>query len=329
MNKVLLLIPALLTYSIGNSQINDQPVLLNSKFIDGGRFYLKIATTSGDTLLGYGDTGGGFTAVFPAAIDKAKLNSSVKTISDGNMEHSYIKFGDLVSDKKIPPIEIPFSFPIKESIFLIPDNKMLEEGQNLLKTIPQDIFLGQFFFLGKAWTFDYLNEKIYVNTPVIKTKANEKNIQYLGLKKDSAGNKLFGHPSIKIIVDGDTLDMLFDTGASFILTDSGKTKLNTEKESLAGSFIARSVYDKWISRHPDWKIFSKSDMGTNIIEVPEIKIGQYIAGPVLFSVRPDEAWSEWMIKSMDKVVKGAVGGSALKFFKVKADYNNELIEFTR
>ena len=206
---------------------------------------------------------------------------------------------------------------------------MLDEEQNLLNSIPQDIFLGQYFFLGKAWTFDYPNEKIFVHTPIIKTKDGEKNIQFLGLKKDKDGNKLFGHTSIKMIIDGDTLDMLFDTGASFILTDSGKIRLNTESKSLAGSFIAKSVYDKWVYRHPDWKIFKASDMGTNIIEVPEIKIGQYLVGPVLFSVRPDEVWSEWMIKSMDKIVKGALGGSALKFFKVRVDYNNELIEFSR
>lgn len=66
-----------------------------------------------------------------------------------------------------------------------------------------------------------------------------------------------------------------------------------------------------------------------MIEVPEVQVGNLKVGPVWFSKRPDEAWSKGMIGSMDKVVKGAVGGSLLQYFSVTIDYPAELIQFKK
>lgn len=63
--------------------------------------------------------------------------------------------------------------------------------------------------------------------------------------------------------------------------------------------------------------------------MPSVGIGGYVVGPVLFARRPDEAWSQGMIHSMDRVVRGAIGGSALKYFKVTIDYNSGLIRFEK
>ena len=328
MKKLMVLLGFLNWGLNGISQNRPKPILLPSHFIDGARFYIKIATTNSDTLLAFGDTGGGFTAIFPDAVAKAGLNDILKTINLGNRSIQYIRFDDLVGDNSIPHMEPTSYLPITESVFLAPDMEMLgDEGSAMLQAVQQDIFLGQHFFMGKAWTFDYLQQKIWVNTPIEKNDLKNKNIQSIGFKNDENGKKLYGHPSMKVLIDGDTLDMLFDTGASFFLSDSGKIRMNTTKSSLAGSFIAKSVYNKWISKHPTWKIFKSTDTNADVIEVPEITIGNYTAGPVLFSVRPDEAWSKNMITSMDKVVKGAIGGSALKYFTVKIDYNNDLIQF--
>jgi hypothetical protein len=59
-----------------------------------------------------------------------------------------------------------------------------------------------------------------------------------------------------------------------------------------------------------------------LINIKEIEVG-----PVLFSNQPDENWSRNMIHSMDKVVKGAIGDSGLKYLKVSIDYNSEMIKF--
>mgnify|MGYP001552755569 FL=1 len=71
------------------------------------------------------------------------------------------------------------------------------------------------------------------------------------------------------------------------------------------------------------------DQRADVIAVPQVVIGVDTVGPVLFAERDDERWSQGMIQSMDKVVKGAIGGSALQYLKVTADYNSELIKFER
>jgi hypothetical protein len=112
-----------------------------------------------------------------------------------------------------------------------------------------------------------------------------------------------------------------------VLSENGKKEMNSDKQTIGASFIAASVFDQWRKRHPNWKFYPKADISRDVIEVPTIKIGGIEVGPVLFSKRPDENWSKNMIRSMDKVVKGAIGGSALKYLKVTIDYNSELIKF--
>ena len=129
-------------------------------------------------------------------------------------------------------------------------------------------------------------------------------------------------------LDGQIIDVLFDTGASFLLGDNAKTEFGVIKKSAGGSFIAKSIFDKWHQQHPDWRIIEKGEItGADMIEVPLVKVGNLTSGPVWFAKRPDEAWSRGMIGSMDKVVKGAIGGSFLQYFKIQIDYNTERIKF--
>ncbi len=311
---------------------NTLPTMLPSLFMEGARFYLKIATTSGDTVLAFGDTGGGISMILQETIDKLKLQSCVKTgLIKGIMPMKYIRFGDVVRDGCIPPpvqasqlILRRLTGRVNEPYFIVP--KEDEELKLMKKVMPFEIFLAQHFFMGKAWTIDYIKQQIWVNTPL---KSADAGVQPLGFKKDAAGKKLFGHPSMTIEVDGILIDVLFDSGATMVLSEDGKKALGTDKKTIAGSFIAASVFDKWRKSHPEWKYYPKADLNNDVIEVPNVKLGSYTAGPVLFAKRPDAAWSEGMIGSMDKVVKGAIGGSALRYFKVMIDYNSELIKFER
>jgi predicted aspartyl protease len=104
------------------------------------------------------------------------------------------------------------------------------------KFVGYEIFLGQFFFINDAWTFNYKTGKMSVNTPISK-KLFDENIQVLGFKKDMLGNKRFGHQSMKLVIDGKIIDFLFDTGAAFLLSDSGKTKLGLDTKAPAGCKI--------------------------------------------------------------------------------------------
>ena len=305
-------------------------------FVDGERFYFKLPITGNDTLLAFGDTGGGISFLAPRAKNKGDIKSNLRTgIVNGMLPIEYILYQDMVKDTNFPIpnpnsrfiIRNPFKRVVGPLLMIPPMDDEIKFG---LEAQPEmDVFLGQTFFMGHAWTIDYPNEEIMVNTPLDDSLINHLNIQRLGFKKNANQEKLNGHPSMTIEIDGDTIDVLFDTGATLVLSEIGKKQFKTDKKTMAGSFIAASLFEKWRNKHPDWKCYPKADFAGDIIEVPIVKISGYEVGPVLFAVRRDEVWSKGMVASMDKVVKGAIGGTALKYFKITIDYNSELIRFER
>ncbi len=323
-------------YFANENRIEKSAILLQSQFIEGERFYLKMAVVGGDTILAYCDTGGGISMLFPNYSENQKVNSKIKLgIFKGLMPMKYILFNDLVVDYSFPK-----PFPLRKRILRNPIN-MVKSPYLLIPPLDKElkmaidaqpeigVFLGQDFFMNKSWTIDYIKKNIWVNTPLNKTEIELANVQRIGFKKNKNQENIFGHPSMIIVVDGDTIDVLFDTGATSILTEKGKKYFETTKKTLGSSFIAASIFQKWRDKHPEWKYYPKAELLGDMIEVPKIKIGGHEVGPVLFSQRPDEVWSEGMIATMDKAVKGAIGGSSLKHFRVTIDYNSELIRFER
>ncbi|MEO6834277.1 MAG: hypothetical protein ABI378_16240, partial [Chitinophagaceae bacterium] len=305
----------------------NKPFLVPSAFVNNGSFYIKLALKSGDTILAFGDSGGGLCMMPEPSIEQLHLQSKVHTgLVKGVMPMSYILFSDLVGDDNFPQPNPLRSFVIRNPFirvsapyFIIPP--MNDEVKLIRKIMPEmSVFLGQGFFMNKAWTIDYPQQKIWVNTPLQDGKINNPEVQKIGLKKNANGETIFGHASIKIEIDEEVIDVLFDTGASIILSDEGRKELHTQAKLIAGSFIAASVFNKWRIKHPDWRYFPNAEKGADVIEVPIIKIGTQEVGPVLFAKRRDEMWSVDMIGTMDKVVKGAIGGSALKYLCVTIDY---------
>ena len=119
-----------------------------------------------------------------------------------------------------------------------------------------------------------------------------------------------------------TFEMLLDTGASTKLTDSALRELaDGRPASRATSFIVKTVFDKWCSDHPDWRVIDKAERGTEepMVEAKGLSVGGHTIDTVWFTRRPDKNFhvmSEWM----DKPIVGALGGSALRHFRVTVDY---------
>ncbi|MEO7446228.1 MAG: hypothetical protein ABIT96_05070, partial [Ferruginibacter sp.] len=290
------------------------PVYLPS-LLKEGRFFLKIPTLTRDTLLGFCDTGGGYTAIYYSTIQKINLQSKISQVIIKGGKTNFIYAKDLIDSNIIPYPAIGnyYKSAIKDAFFEIPDTT---EQMDLFTTyVPHDVFLGQFFFIKNSWTFDYLSGKLFYNTPLNYNTPGE-NIQSLGFKKDRQGNKRFGHASMQVVVDGEIINVLFDTGATLLLGENSEPVFG-DKKATGGSFIAKSIFDTWHKQHPDWRVIEKAEItGADLIEVPLVRVGNLSAGPVWFAKRPDEVWSKGMIGTMDKVVKGAIGGSFLQYFKV-------------
>ena len=86
---------------------------------------------------------------------------------------------------------------------------------------------------------------------------------------------------IQITVDGEPLDVLFDTGATTRLTPEAVGALGKGTASQrATSFMKAAVFDRWRSRHPEWKVVPKAEerTGADMIQVPEI----VVAGQTVF-----------------------------------------------
>jgi len=63
-----------------------------------------------------------------------------------------------------------------------------------------------------------------------------------------------------------------------------------------------------------------------MIQVPRVTIGKHTVGPVWFTRRDDENFTQFMSQWMDKEVAGAIGGSALKHFRtILIDYQKDLL----
>lgn len=320
-----------------NEKNGAAPVKLAARFIDAERFCLELPAIGGGTLSAYCDTGGGQSIIMPKLRDTGRLEPKLKWgLLLGIMPIHYLPCSDLISDPGLPkpyplralPLRRPLQRVTQPYFLVLPSDD--PEIQMISSFMPDlDVFLAQDFFMNRSWTFDYLQQEIWLNTPLPASDVPRENVQKLGLKKNARGDKLFGHPSLTIEVDGQTIDVLFDTGATICLTEEGQRQLETDKKTLGGSFIAASVFKRWREKHPEWRFCAGADVYGDLIEVPRLKIGGHEVGPAWFAERRDESWSEGMIRSMDKVVQGALGGSAMKYLKVTIDYNSERIGFEK
>ncbi len=107
-----------------------------------------------------------------------------------------------------------------------------------------------------------------------------------------------------------------DDGGTLKLIDEGGPAIR------ATSLISTSIFDQWKKDHPDWRVVPNAEEGSGepMIEVPEVTIAAYTVGPVWFTRRPDNNFSEHFSNWTDKPVVGAIGGSILKGFRVVLDY---------
>src|SRR5262249_54140743 len=74
--------------------------------------------------------------------------------------------------------------------------------------------LGQERFAGRVWTFDYPGRRLLLRAPGDLPKHKEPQRVRLGFKADDAGKRLLNFPRLQVEIDGEQLDLLFDTGAT-------------------------------------------------------------------------------------------------------------------
>jgi hypothetical protein len=192
--------------------------------------------------------------------------------------------------------------------------------------------LGQQWFAGRVWTFDYPNQRLLWRAADDLPRHDPKHEVKLGFKSDAAGKRLRNFARIPIEVDGETIDFVLDTGATNVLSDAVLKVIGDGRPAdRATSFLTTSVFEKWRKRHPDWRVLEniKTLTGTAMIEVPQINLGGFSVGPVWFTVKPDDAYYEFMARFTDKPTEGALGGSALHYLRMTVDWPKAIAIFER
>ena len=264
----------------------------------------------GQELRFFTDTGGGFNAISRATAER--LGLAIETVEADGRPMPLVPFPDFDEGQGLPAAPAHFM----QGRLAVVDPQQFP--------MPGDGFLGGRWFADGIWSFDYPAGRLErLAQAVVPAGAGEP--VPLGFQVNAAGQRTMHFPSMDIRVDGETLPVLLDTGATATLGDTAAPVFKLPAGTAVGiSFIEREVFDRWVARHPDWRVVAGGDrLGPNafrLIEVPSIEIAGHAVGPVWFAERPPGAFQKYMASMMDRPTWGAIGGSGLKYFHMVVDY---------
>jgi len=282
--------------------------------VENHRWFLQTRTRDGAPLRLYLDSAGGM-FITKAAAERLRLPVNHIKGEDGEMD--VVRFPAL-DNPSIPRPKPDDAFPV-------------------FATTPfpgTDGMFGAPWFAGHVFTFDYPGARLTLREPGDLPTVPPEHRIFVAFQRGAKGEIVSPYGRIQMIVDGKTIDMLFDTGATFDLTDRAVQALGGAARQRAGSFITESVFRGWRSGHPGWRVIDGADGCTEgkpapMIEVPEVTVGGYRVGPVWFSQRPDKNFHEWMVQWMDGPTEGALGGSAFHSLRVTVDWTAGVAAFER
>ena len=272
------------------------------------RFILIPQLDGGRVVHLYSDTGGGHTILSPELI--SALGLPVELRDAGPEAPPLTGWPRWAPNASIPPP--------KERVLVMP---LTQLGPGL------DGFVGQDWFAGRTWTFDYPGKRL-----LLRAGGDLPSGPRIPFHLPKPGPETAAFGRITIEVDGTPLDVLYDTGATTELGPEALAKVGDGRSAQrATSFMKAAVFDRWRKAHPDWPVVEKAEArtGADMIRVPSIVVAGQKVGPVWFTRRPDKAFDEFMSSMMDAPVVGALGGSGLRYFRITVDYARGVAVFER
>lgn len=282
---------------------------------EADRVYVTPTTHDGDVLRLYTDSGGGL-YLTQATVDRLALSTRDADESlrkEVGAEAKTATLPAFQAGKSIPP-------PLRDDArFLVMPARMkpLLPGLSL-----DDGMLGQAWFDGRVWTWDYPARQFRLEGDAWTPVADLQRVA-LSFKTDASGKRENAFPGIDVTVDGQRLPMLLDTGAMTVLTPQALARVADDMPAeRATSMIVDSLFQAWRKAHPDWRVIESAQAGTGsaMIEVPLVEIAGQRVGPVWFTQRNDANFHDFMASLLGHRVEGAIGGNALGHFVMTVDY---------
>src|SRR5699024_9024805 len=214
----------------------NSPILLPAHFKDNR---ITVHPTTDDVTLNFFTDTGGSLIMTPKGVSKAQLEV-YKDMIDKNEFHT-VNLPVLSKNKWIPSIiEKHWIPPI---VTKEPTGQLyVVDGGQLLAGM--DGMLGQAWFANRIWTFDYLNKQLIYHQALDMKMYDDQHAVQLWFYEDEAGKRKFHFPRVKATIDGETLDFLFDTGATLRLTEAGLNELNDDGSQVRGTcFITENMFN--------------------------------------------------------------------------------------
>lgn len=300
----------------GITALPGQPVVIATDYVED-RFFVTPQTEDGAALRFFADTGGGL-FIKRAAVTRAGLPLATIEV-DGGQAVDGALLPTMSWDAWMPPLEVF-------------DGRLPVSDDPRLDAFGADGLLGQAWFRGRLWTFDYPERRLELRAAGDLPRGERAKRVPVGFLKNDKGERGANYPRIDLQIDGVTIDVLFDTGATVKLTRDAVAAVGDGRPALrAASFMVRSVCDGWRAKHPDWRALEAADSATGdtMVEVPAVGVAGFVVGPVWFTCRDDKSFHETLSPVMDRKVDGAVGGNVLRGFRVTLDYVGAVAVFER
>jgi hypothetical protein len=194
--------------------------------------------------------------------------------------------------------------------------------------------LGSNWFNGRVWTIDYPNRRLVLRNRSSANDDDPGREQPFHFFTDSAGRRVGQTGYVDVVIDGDTVAMLMDTGATIWLSSAAVVRVGDGGPSERSStHIYNWVFVRLRDRHPDWPIIERADLwyGLSLIRVPSVSIGGYDVGPTWLSVlgggSPTPPTGTPNAPAWTKRQGGTLGGSLLKHFVMTLDYPRGTVRF--
>ncbi len=185
-----------------------------------------------------------------------------------------------------------------------------------------DGILGRQWFANHTWTWDYPHRQLIMRPATWRPAPDARPIE-VAFKTDADGHRVSDFARMTVRVDGEDLPVLFDTGATTVLTPTALQALADGKPAMrATSMMAHSVIERWRARHPDWRVVEDAQLGTHslMILAPEVEFAGRKTGPVWFTERSDKTYDEFMAPMMSDRIEGSIGGNVLSRVVISIDY---------
>lgn len=281
------------------------------------RVFIHARAPDGSSVRFYTDSGGGYNAVTESTAKRFGLDEIGRVESESG-ERTLVSFPRFLEDAGVPRPHVEKW--LNGGLMVVPDTQLEGHG-----------FLGSRWFEGKVWMFDY--ESGTLSSSTSWTPTEEYSATAIGFRSGLDSVRDLSFPRLAIEVDGQTLEMLLDTGATAKLSQDSAAAYGLPVATKVGtSFITRPVFEAWVEKHPTWQVVEDGDQVTGtalpMIQVPAVTVAGVTVGPVWFAQRPEGTFERWISQMTDAPVVGAVGGSLFRHFRMVIDYPNARAYFS-